>query len=137
MPNLKFYNSKDFVRYTLVGASGVLVNLGMYIFLTRHFGFPKELAPILAIETSVLSNFFLNNFWTFRKRTTEVPLISRLFKFHLVVGASGILNYLTFFFLFKVILLNDLLANLAGISIAAALNYLINSSWTWRDESQT
>ena len=137
MPNLKFYNSKDFVRYTLVGASGVLVNLGMYIFLTRHFGFPKELAPILAIETSVLSNFFLNNFWTFRKRTTEVPLISRLFKFHLVVGGSGILNYLTFFFLFKVILLNDLLANLAGISVAAVLNYLINSSWTWRDDNQT
>ena len=121
----------------MVGSSGVLVNLGIYILLTRHFEFPKELAPIIAIEASVLSNFFLNNFWTFRKRTTEVPLISRLFKFHLVVGASGILNYLTFFFLFKVILLNDLLANLAGISVAAVLNYLINSSWTWRNESQT
>ncbi len=136
MPKLKLYNPKDFTRYTLVGSSGVLVNLGIYILLTRHFEFPKELAPIVAIETSVLSNFFLNNFWTFKKRTTKIPLTSRLLKFHLVVGMSGVINYLVFFFLFKVILLNDLLANLAGISIAAALNYLINSNWTWRDESQ-
>ena len=136
MPKLKLYNPKDFTRYTLVGSSGVLVNLGIYILLPRHFEFPKELAPIVAIETSVLSNFFLNNFWTFKKRTTKIPLTSRLLKFHLVVGMSGVINYLVFFFLFKVILLNDLLANLAGISIAAALNYLINSNWTWRDERQ-
>ena len=72
MPNLKLYNPKDFTRYTLVGSSGVLVNLGIYILLTRHFALPKELAPIIAIEASVLSNFFLNNFWTFKKRTLSL-----------------------------------------------------------------
>ena len=132
IPKLRFHNSADFIRYSLVGSSGVFVNLGVYILLTRSFDLPKELAPIVAIEMSVLSNFFLNNFWTFKKRAVKTPLISRIFKFHLVVGGSGILNYVTFFFLLKVVLLNDLLANLVGISVAAILNYLINSNWTWK-----
>jgi GtrA-like protein. len=44
------------------------------------------------------------------------------------------LNYLTFLLAFAVLGIHDILANLIGIAVAAILNYIINSNWTWRKE---
>ena len=132
IPKLGFHSHKDFIKYSTVGFSGLFVNLGSYIFLTRYLGMAEVVAPIISIETSLISNFLLNNFWTFRKRNLERALISRLMQFHLVMGFTGIFNYLTFFLMFKIVMVNDILANLLGIGVAAILNYLINSNWTWK-----
>jgi putative flippase GtrA len=33
-------------------------------------------------------------------------------------------------------MINDIFANLLGISAAAIMNYLINSNWTWKTSSK-
>jgi len=134
IPKLGFRNAKDFIKYSIVGFSGVLVNLGLYTVLTRIFGFSEIIAPLISIESSLLSNFLLNNFWTFKKREITSSLYKRFLQFHIVSGGAACLNYATFLFAFAVIGLHDILANLIGIAIAAILNYLINSNWTWRKE---
>jgi dolichol-phosphate mannosyltransferase len=133
---LGFRTHKDFVKYSIVGFSGVLINLGAYVFLTRYLGMMPEIAPILSIEISLLSNFMFNNFWTFKKRLIQSYFLSRLFQFHLVAGISGILNYSIFFVSFRYLMINDIFANLLGISAAAIMNYLINSNWTWKTSSK-
>ena len=132
IPKLGFHSHKDFIKYSTVGFSGLFVNLGSYIFLTRYLGVAEVFAPIISIEASLISNFLLNNFWTFKKRNIERAFISRLMQFHLVAGFTGIFNYITFFLMFKIVMVNDILANLLGIGVAAILNYLINSNWTWK-----
>ena len=92
----------------------------------------EVVAPLISIEISVFSSFLFHNFWTFKKRNLERAFISRLMKFHLVVGFGGIFNYITFFLMFKIIMVNDILAILLGIGVAAIINYLINSNWTWK-----
>jgi dolichol-phosphate mannosyltransferase len=134
IPKLGFHSHKDFVKYSIVGCSGVLINLGGYILLTRHIGMAEEIAPLLSIEASLLSNFFLNNFWTFKTRIIHTGFVSRLFQFHLVAGVSGVINYAVFFLAYKSLIMNDILANLLGIGAAAILNYLINSNWTWKKQ---
>jgi dolichol-phosphate mannosyltransferase len=136
IPKLGFRTHKDFVKYSIVGFSGVLINLGAYVFLTRYLGMMPEIAPILSIEISLLSNFMFNNFWTFKKRLIQSNFLSRLFQFHLVAGISGILNYSIFFVSFRYLMINDIFANLLGISAAAIMNYLINSNWTWKTSSK-
>ena len=131
IPKLGFHSHKDFVKYSVVGFSGVLINLGGYILLTRYFGMAEEVAPLISIETSLISNFLFNNFWTFKKRYPS-PFLSRLMQFHLVAGFTGVINYTAFFIMFKALMINDILANLIGIALAAILNYLINSNWTWK-----
>jgi dolichol-phosphate mannosyltransferase len=131
IPKLGFHSHKDFVKYSVVGFSGVLINLGGYILLTRYFGMAEEVAPLISIETSLISNFLFNNFWTFKKRYPS-PFLSRLMQFHLVAGFTGVINYTAFFIMFKALMINDILANLIGIAVAAILNYLINSNWTWK-----
>ena len=132
IPRLGFHSRKDFIKYSSVGFSGLLVNLGSYIFLTRYLGMAEVVAPLIAIEISVFSSFLFHNFWTFKQRNLERVFISRLMKFHLVVGFGGIFNYITFFLMFKIVMVNDILAILLGIGVAAILNYLINSNWTWK-----
>jgi len=135
LAELGFHSHKDFIKYSIVGFSGVIINLGTYIFLTRYIGIAPEIAPILSIEFSLISNFLFNNFWTFKTRLVESRLLSRLFQFHLVAGFSGIFNYVMFFLCYKYLMMNDIVSNLLGICAAAILNYLINSNWTWKGRS--
>tara|TARA_Y100001970_G_scaffold39728_1_gene48948 strand:- start:3177 stop:4313 length:1137 start_codon:yes stop_codon:yes gene_type:complete len=132
IPKLGFRNAEDFIKYSVVGFSGVLVNIGIYIVLTRFFGLSEVIAPLISIESSLLSNFFLNNFWTFKKRKVTSSLYKRLLQFHVASGGAACFNYLTFLLTFAVLGIHDILANLIGIAVAAILNYLINSNWTWR-----
>ena len=134
IPKLGFRNAEDFIKYSIVGFSGVIVNLGLYAILTRVFGFSEIIAPLISIETSLLTNFLLNNFWTFKRREIHSSLYKRFLQFHIASGGAACLNYLTFLFVFAILGLHDILANLIGIGVAAILNYLINSNWTWRKE---
>ena len=133
IPRLGFRNTKDFIKYSLVGISGVFVNLGLYALLTRYYEVSEILAPLISIETALISNFILNNFWTFGKRTTHSRIRVKFLKFHLASGFSALINYSVFLALFLVFQLHDILANLIGIALAAIVNYLINSNWTWKD----
>ena len=133
IPRLGFRNTKDFIKYSLVGISGVFVNLGLYALLTRYYEVSEILAPLISIETALISNFILNNFWTFGKRTTHSRIRVKFLKFHLASGFSALINYSVFLALFLGFQLHDILANLIGIALAAIVNYLINSNWTWKD----
>ncbi len=132
IPRLGFRNLEDFMKYSLVGVSGVFVNLGLYLFLTRYYEISELVAPLIAIESALISNFILNNFWTFGKRITQSRIRVKFVKFHLVSGFSALINYSAFLTLFLVFGFYDILANLIGIGLAAIVNYLINSNWTWK-----
>lgn len=129
---IRFRNSEEFIKYCCVGVSGVLINLGFYIFITRKVGLEPTLAAPLAIELSIVSNFVLNNIWTFKIRSAIGSLRRKFVKFHLVAGVSGLVNYLVFLLLLRALGVNDILANLIGISVGTVFNYMLNSFWTWQ-----
>lgn len=133
--NLKFYKSREFIKYCFVGASGVFVNMGVLVILTRFFHLAIEYASPIAIETAIISNFVLNNIWTFRSRTVETSLIKRFIRFHMVALTAGLVNYTTLLFLVYGLDLLDIIANLIGIAAAMMVNYLLNSRWTWKKHS--
>lgn len=123
---------EEFLKFAVVGGSGVIVNMGCFFLLTRYAGLKIEYASPIAIEVSILTNFFLNNIWTFRKRNTKVGFAARIFRYHLVTGLAGIVNYGILLLLAKVFGINDLIANLIGIIIGTFINFFLNSLWTWR-----
>jgi dolichol-phosphate mannosyltransferase len=116
-----------------VGIIGVVVNLGAYLFLNRYFQIPLEIASLIAIEASIVSNFLLNNYWTFKYRVKKLPMYRRLINFHIAAGVSGIFFYYLFFlFLTTVLEINDVLSILVATATGTISNYTINSLWTWR-----
>ena len=83
-----FFSSK-FLKFCTVGASGVIVNLGVLAIL-RAFDMRSSFASAWAIEVSILSNFVMNELWTFRDQRDEGTVLARAGRFQLVslVGAA-------------------------------------------------
>lgn len=128
---------EEFLKFAIVGGSGVVINMGCFFLLTRYAGLKIEYASPIAIEVSILTNFFLNNIWTFRRRNTKIGLASRILRYHLVTGIAGLVNYGILLLLAKVFGIHDLMANLIGIIVGTFINFFLNSLWTWRIHEET
>ncbi|MBW1840510.1 MAG: glycosyltransferase family 2 protein [Deltaproteobacteria bacterium] len=129
---IRFQRSEEFIKFGVVGMSGVFVNLGFYILLTRKIGIDLKMAAPVAIELSILSNFFFNHVWTFKNRNTSTSLAGKIVKFHLTSGIAGIVNYIVFLSAVYLLSFHDVFANLCGIGAGVFINYFVNSLWTWR-----
>lgn len=124
----------EFLKFCVVGGSGVGVNLGVYALLTRWLGFATASASPFAIEISLLGNFLLNERWTFSARRLESGWPARIGTYHAVCLVGGGINY--------VVLLTlvergwwDIAANLAGIALGTGAKFLASTRWTWREHA--
>jgi dolichol-phosphate mannosyltransferase len=122
----------EFVRFSAVGCSGIVVNLGIYYVLTRIAAVPIEMASPIAIELSILWNFALNDVWTFGGRRTDGGLPVRVVRFHAVSLVAGALNYAILIALARAGWW-DIYANFVGIGVAAVAKFGVNAKWTWRE----
>jgi dolichol-phosphate mannosyltransferase len=113
----------------MVGGSGIIVNEGLLAVLTVIYSVQLSVAGAVAIESSILSNFLLNNFWTWRDNRHK-PFILRLLQYHYVALVAGSINYLVLIG-FSYIGLHHLIANLIGIGCGTVINFLLNNYWTF------
>ncbi len=118
-----------FIKFAVVGASGVIVNEGLLALFTEVYALAVPVAGAIAIEASILSNFFLNNFWTW-KDSHEKSFRRRLVQYHSVSFIAGLVNYLILIGL-TFLGLNHLIANLIGIAFATLINFILNNHWTF------
>ncbi len=131
---LRFRSSTTFIKFGIVGSSGVLVNLGAFSLLLL-LGMNKYVASAIAIELSIVWNFFLNNAWTFRWRSKHDHFHLRGLKFNAVSFLTLGVSFGTFTSLSLTFPdLSPYLSQLAGIVPAALLNYFLNSYWTFKDQ---
>ncbi len=129
---LRFRSSTTFIKFLIVGGSGVAVNLAGFTVLLS-MGVNKYLASPIAIELSVISNFLLNNWWTFGGRRTKDTLQLKGLKFNVVSLVALLVSYTTF--VVATILLSNAppqVQQLIGIVPATLVNYFMNSYWTFK-----
>jgi len=118
-----------FIRFGIVGISGILVNEGLLALLHTYLNWPLGVSGALAIEMSILSNFFLNNFWTWRHAHGH-SFLTRLLRYHSVAIISGLVNYGILLFL-SGFGMEPLIANLIGIATGTVINFFLNHYWTF------
>ncbi len=135
---------KRFIKFCLVGGSGVFVNFGFFWILTRFAGLGANsgghldlIALAISIELSILTNFTLNELWTFRDRRIGNGsfILLRALKFNLVCGGGFLIQQAIYFLLTRPLGLSeapfDLLALLIAIVIATSWNFTLSTHWTW------
>ena len=145
-----------FLKFAAVGGSGIFVNLGFYALFTRLLGLGADTtsrlaAYALSVEISIVTNFLLNDAWTFRdRRAASTRFLVRALRFHVVCGVGFAVNWGTFallnllfpgFTLHPVPVVSalpglafvtgDFVFAAVGIVLATAWNYLGNLRWTW------
>jgi dolichol-phosphate mannosyltransferase len=123
-----------FLKYCLVGASGVVVNMGLLWLLTELGGLYYLVSAAFSIETSIITNFALNDYFTFPDRRGQGagPFLIRLGKFNAVSLAGLAINMTALWTLTSIFGVYYLLSNLCGIALATLWNYVVNSWWTWK-----
>jgi len=135
-----------FLKFCAVGLSGVGVNIGLYWILTRFAGFipldnaamggilSGNLAMVISIEVSIITNFLLNNYFTFADRKAQGfrTFASRLINFNVICIIGGLIQIGVANLLAVTIGIYDIVAVLDGIVLATLWNYLVNTWWTWK-----
>lgn len=131
------------LRFVAVGASGVVVNLGVLWLLAGVLRVREVLASAIAIEVSILWNFLLNDAFTYRDRNPRATAgrIERAVRYN-AVSLVGLALQLGAFVLLRLVLLHVLgreslgalryPVQCAGIVLATAWNFLGNLRFTWR-----
>jgi dolichol-phosphate mannosyltransferase len=120
------------LKFGIVGGSGVVVNMGLLYILTTYFNIDYKISSFFAIETSIITNFLLNNYWTWQDQS-EKKFSVKIMQYHISVGIAAILaNWLLLVFLTEVVGIYYMISNLIGIAVGTALNFVINDLWTFR-----
>lgn len=125
---------RRFLKFCLVGGSGVLVNMGLLWLLTEQAGLFYLASSAVAVECAIVNNFIWNDVWTFRDRraTGWQARLGRLGRFNVVSLAGLGINVLVLWLFTDHLGVYYLLSNLAGIVVATMWNFLVNARWTWR-----
>jgi dolichol-phosphate mannosyltransferase len=126
-----------FIKFGIVGASGVIVNLAVYV--GQEYLFTEiaqqtlrlNLSLALAIFIATISNFFWNRRWTWqdRKQHRTVPVVVQFGQYALAcwVGIAVQFGLTNLFALF----LHYMVANLIAVVIASLFNFVANDFWTF------
>jgi len=130
---LGIYIPLRIVKYLSVGMSGVFVNQGA-LYYCRSISTSDSTAIMAGIELSIISNFILNNLWTFSdyKLNSVAKVFVGLITFHFVCLAGSLINYSIAMLLSSQWAVNIYAANGLGIFISALWNYRMNFQITWK-----
>ncbi|MHB8683415.1 MAG: glycosyltransferase [Dehalococcoidia bacterium] len=114
-----------FWKFGLVGATGVVVYIGLLWLLTIKVGLPNGVAWATGAEAAVLSNFLLNrNFTWFERRAVGASaLVREGLKYHLASAISVASNGVTFLFL-TLAGTDVLLAGAVSVWVGVAISFL-------------
>ena len=121
------------ISFGLVGISGVFVQLFITSFLVEIFLIDFYNALPFAVIFAATSNFIINNQVTFRSdRLRNSALLIGLLKFLFVASLPVIANVGITTAFYKYINKDTFVAQIAGIAIVYAWNYLASSSFVWK-----
>ncbi len=127
---------KRFLRFGVVGFSGVFVDLGVFYLLRTILGLGLTRSAILSSEVAIINNFLWNDLWTFgdisRRQKGKRQQFRRFLKFNVVCLSGLILNVLIVNFLFNILGINEYIAKLVAIAVVTLWNFWFNLKLSWR-----
>lgn len=97
---LRFHDSARFIKFLIVGGTGFLVQL-VVTYLLNKIGVEQFISAMVGGEGAIISNFIINNLWTF-KETESIKIqgnvFTRFIKFNLTslvsIGIQGLVVFL-------------------------------------------
>jgi putative flippase GtrA len=130
---------RRFIKFCLVGMSGIPVNLffawigKVHLFASFDDTLREAAAYLIGIAVSILTNFLLNDLWTWRDRQEQMRgFFGRLLRFYVVCSLASSIQFAASLAVRKGLGVDFLVAPLLGIALATVINFLLNNLWTFR-----
>ncbi|MBE9008134.1 glycosyltransferase [Fortiea sp. LEGE XX443] len=127
-----------FLRFGLVGLSGVFVDMAILYLLSdpTTLALPLTRSKIIAGEIAIFNNFLWNDAWTFadvsQRQQEWHHRLKRLLKFNIICLAGLAINVLVLNLVFNFVIPNRYIANLIAIAVATVWNFWVNLKLSWR-----
>ncbi|HXG94305.1 MAG TPA: GtrA family protein [Blastocatellia bacterium] len=119
------------LKFSAVGATGIIVQTVMLAFFLRVFGLHYLIATALAVEMSVLHNFLWHRKWTWADRKQSRPLMI-LLRFNLTSGMMSLAGNLALMTVFVGKFgLNAYAANMATIALCSLINFALSDRFVF------
>jgi dolichol-phosphate mannosyltransferase len=142
---LAIYDRKRFIKFLIVGGTGFLLQY-LTVYVSIIFGIEQFIAAMFGGEIAILSNFFLNNLWTFgdtKSIKEQGGFLKRLVKFNFAslasIGIQGLVVYIAVELLGEKITLWGYTAHTSIIILfptiillVIPLNYIIYNKVIWK-----
>ncbi len=122
-----------FLKFCIVGGSGVFVNLGVLYGLVEFYEMNENFAWAIAVILSIFSNYLLNSLFTYsdKKSETRNESMRRIFIYYIISFLTMILNFLVY----RLIInfgLHYIFGAFVGILAATILNFVLVTELVWR-----
>lgn len=118
-----------FLKFCIVGSSGMLVDFGTTWLLKEKVKINKYLANSAGFILAATSNYLLNRFWTFESCNTRI--ITEYLSFILVSVIGLGINNAVVYLLTERIRLNFYLSKLFAIGVVTLWNFSMNYLFTF------
>lgn len=121
-------NWLQLVRFSVVGASGYVVNLAAFAFQVEVLGLHHILAAIVAFLIAVTNNFLWNRYWTFSAGDGHAGFQAARF---LVVSIVGLGVNLAVLETLVSVDVPEIAAQAVAVAVATPVNFIGNKVWTF------
>ncbi|MEU1593729.1 GtrA family protein [Streptomyces sp. NPDC005708] len=119
---------RQLVRYTVIGGSGVALDMVVFLLLHNWAGMNEQIANVLSTTLAITNNFILNALFTFERRDR---LVMRFLRFY-AVGLTGIVFTDLLFLVFTDALGIDAnLVKAGSLPLVLALQFVLNRKWSF------
>jgi putative flippase GtrA len=119
----------ELVKFSIVGASGYVVNLGVYVALLRGAGLHYVAAAVCSFAVAVTNNYFWNRHWTFRGHRGHVYYQGIRF---LVVSLVALGANLLILHGFVAVGVDKIASQALAVVLVTPLNFIGNKLWSFR-----
>ena len=119
-----------FIRFGIVGASGMIVDFGVTWLCKEKLRWNKYVSNSLGFILAASNNYFWNRLWTFHSESVEIVREYSTFVLIALVGLG--LNNLIIWLLHGKAQLNFYLSKLIAIGCVMIWNFSMNDVFTFR-----
>jgi dolichol-phosphate mannosyltransferase len=127
MQALNFYR---ILRFGVVGLSGLFIDFSITYFLKEKVSINKYVANATGFTCAVISNFYLNKYWTFNSVGSQ--LITNQFFLFAIISVMGLcINSSVIMLLIKKMNVRFYLSKVIAVCIVFGWNFLMNTYITF------
>lgn len=133
------FTHSSFIKFFIVGTIGFVIDFAISYLFIEKVHTQVWIATLLSTETAIISNFFMNNFWSFAHKKVDHRMNSYMkgfFKFNVVssgsiaiqtIGVQLLSSMFTkkFWYIYKVIII---------VFIVIPYSYILYNKFIWKEK---
>ena len=121
---------KQFVKYFVVGISGLVLDLATFGLFTDVFGIIPWIAVVINQAIVLAYNFTLNKYWSFK---SDKKARTQMIRFLVLAGFNYLFSVATMYVFNEQIGFDKYLVRISTIAVMVSWNFFLYKYWVYKE----